>query len=1084
MPNLTASSLFELLSAQDLLSKQIELEGLFHCSQHEAAVRQIIALCDSNSGFRFPDAEKLLVPLRSNFDGELVKQGKLHEIAVRSMLTEVSNWHLTISKAFSELSESGLSTVLTLGPMECISTFIMRGFGPEIVKLSGAKLLLDANLGCDPVSPASANADLKTPRIINPSDYNYPEHAVAIVGMACKFPGASSLDEFWQVLTSGTSMAQRVPAERFSTEKLRRSENSKTTFWGNFVSDVDAFDHRFFKKSSREAVSMDPQQRLLLEVAYEAMASSGYFGDASNTSGDDTGCFLGVGAADYSDNVASHPANAFSAVGTLRAFLSGKISHYFGWTGPSITYDTACSSSAVALHAACRAIAGGECSRALAGGANLITSPNLHQNLMAASFLSLTGATKSFDAKADGYCRGEGVGLVVLKRLTAAVAAGDVILGVIAGSAVNQNNNATSITVPYSSSQIDLYKKVSRLAGIDPLDVSYVEAHGTGTPVGDPIEYESIREVFGGPQRSDTLFLGSVKANIGHTEAASGAAALIKTVLMLQHAAIPVQPNFTTLNPKIRSIASDNIEIPLATQSWVSNFRAACINNYGAAGSNAAMIVCQPPSGLQIPPNRALPRYPIFISAHCDSSLIAFCGLLKTTIARNTYLPAANLLSSIAFNLAEKQNRTLPRSLITTAATLTDLSDQLSMNAVSLNISQKEINHSARPVVLAFSGQTSNAIGLSEDVYAGSTLFRSHLDRCDAILRSFNLPSLYPGIFSTEPIEDLVTLHCMFFSFQYACAMSWIDSGLRIDTLVGHSFGQLTALSISGTLSVSDALRLVSGRACLMRDRWGPERGSMIHIEGGIDAVQGIISSVTASGSHHRLSVACYNATSSHVLVGPQTSIDAVERLLAESRQSFQTVRSKRLNTSHGFHSEFTEPFLLELSKLAEQLVYCSATIPLETCSDWQSWTEVTSSHIAEHTRQPVYFEQAVRRISKRLGPCTWLGVGPGTSITSMISRALINSTSSLHIMQPVQLENPNALGLLAESTANLWRYGHRVQFWPFHRSQSLAYSPINLPPYQFEKSRHWLKYIDAIEEPPAPISVAVELKPVLLTPL
>ena len=231
----------------------------------------------------------------------------------------------------------------------------------------------------------------------------------------------------------------------------------------------------------------------------------------------------------------SHPSNAFSAVGTLRAFLSGKLSHYFDWHDPSITYNIACSSSTVALHSAYRAIASGECSRALAEGANVITSFNLHQNLAAASFLSPTGATKALDAGADGYCRGEGVGLIDLKRLSDAIAEGDNVLGVIAGSAVNQNSNESSITMPHSPSQVKLYKKAAALAEIKTRDVSFVEAHETKTPVGDPIEYESIKDAFGGPQRDSTLYLGSVKANMGHCEAASGIAALIKFILMLQH---------------------------------------------------------------------------------------------------------------------------------------------------------------------------------------------------------------------------------------------------------------------------------------------------------------------------------------------------------------------------------------------------------------------------------------------------------------------------------------------------------------------------------------------------------------------
>ena len=340
--------------------------------------------------------------------------------------------------------------------------------------------------------------------------------------MACKFPGADSVEEFWEVLKSGKSELGEMPASRFETHKLRRSADKDLRFWGNFIRDAGAFDHRFFKKSSREAAAMDPQQRLLLQVAYETLESSGYFAGASTRQARDIGCYIGACSSDYNDNVASHPPSAYSSLGTLRAFMSGKISHYFGWTGPSLTIDTACSSSAVAIHTACRAIEAGDCSEALAGGASIFTSPNFYQNLAAASFLSPTGATKPFDAAADGYCRGEGIGFVHVKRLSAAIADGDNVLGVISGSAVNQNQNCTAITVPHQGSQVELYTKVCSLAGLAPSTVSFVEAHGTGTPVGDPIEFESIRQVFGGGHRKEPLHVASVKGNIGHLEGASG----------------------------------------------------------------------------------------------------------------------------------------------------------------------------------------------------------------------------------------------------------------------------------------------------------------------------------------------------------------------------------------------------------------------------------------------------------------------------------------------------------------------------------------------------------------------------------
>jgi len=730
-------------------------------------------------------------------------------------------------------------------------------------------------------------------------------------------------------------MVQELPAERFSAQGLRRTPNLKTRFWGDFVSDIDAFDHRFFKKSSREAASMDPQQRLLYQVAYEAMEPSGYFGVLSKTTEDDIGCYIGVGATDYNDNVASHPPTAYSALGTLRAFLSGKISHFFGWTGPSITYDTACSSSAVAIHAACKAIQNDECSTALAGGVNLITSPNLFQNLMAASFLSPTGASKSFDAKADGYCRGEGVGLVVLKKLSCAITDGNTILGVIAGSAINQNSNNTPITVPHSESQIKLYQKVSCLAGLQPDDISFVEAHGTGTPVGDPIECRSIRHVFRGSQRAETLYLGSVKGNIGHTEGTSGAAALIKTILMLQNEAIPIQANFKTLNPNIAPLEQDHMEIPLSTRNWKSKFRAACINNYGAAGSNAAMIVCQPP---RINPRSNityLSRYPIYLTANSPTSLARYCTSLQERLVQlSSKYSEKCLLASFTFNLAERLNRSLPHTLITTVSSLSDLKDQLA-SASKSEVFASQVTVKAKPVVLVFSGQAGRTISLDEGIYHASTLFRSHSDHCDKILRSAGYGGLFPDIFSAGPVEDTLKFHCMLFSFQYASAKSWLDSGLLVETVIGHSFGQLTALCISGCLSLEHGLKLVAGRARLIQKHWGEERGSMIHVQADIQTVSRILSSVTPRFDYP-LEVACYNGPTSHVVVGSKPAIDAVE-IAAKQSSSPSPVKTKILDITHGYHSRFADPLLPGLTELAEQLVFNEPTISLETCSDGQS---------------------------------------------------------------------------------------------------------------------------------------------------
>jgi acyl transferase domain-containing protein len=297
--------------------------------------------------------------------------------------------------------------------------------------------------------------------------------------MAGRFPGADTVDELWDLILEGRTTVEAAPVERLGLPQS--GDHANTKWWGNFLKDPEAFDHKFFKKSSREALAWDPQQRILLEVVYEALESAGYFGVSATRETLDYGCYIGAVMNNYYDNLTCHPATAYATVGTSRCYISGCMSHYFGWVGPSLTIDTACSSSLVAVNTACRAIWSGECSRAVAGGTNVISSPFDYQNLSAAGFLSPSGQCKPFDADADGYCRGEAVAVVVLKSLTDAMRDNDNILGVITGCAANQNHNFNHITAPHSGSQVDLYRKVMRLSGVEPESVSYVEAHGTGS---------------------------------------------------------------------------------------------------------------------------------------------------------------------------------------------------------------------------------------------------------------------------------------------------------------------------------------------------------------------------------------------------------------------------------------------------------------------------------------------------------------------------------------------------------------------------------------------------------------------------
>lgn len=689
------------LSEGELPFAIIGLHGSYHHRVHAKAAERLSEICKENLGLLGLSTaadSKLLFPLRSTAaNNELIDTGALHNSALQIILCKRAHWFQTVKLAVKDVPDDKTAKFVSVGKGSCVPRSLSHGQSHD---------------GDD---PNVANRKLN--------------EEIAVIGMACRFPQAEDLDAFWKLIVEGGTAVGKMPLERFNVAQLARGSQAAEV-WGNFLDQPDVFDHRFFSISGREAKSMDPQQRLALQVAYEALESSGYHARSGGSENKDIGCYLGVGAVDYEENIASENPNAFSAVGTLRAFISGRISHFFGWSGPSITFDSACSSSAVAIHTACKAILGGECSMALTGGVNVITSPNLHQNLAAASFLNPSGPSRAFDAAAAGYCRGEGAGIIVLKRLSRALAEGDTILGVIAASAINQNSNSSSITVPDSQSQSLLYRRVLSDARITPQEVSYVEAHGTGTQVGDPVEYESIRlaltedESRSSQRDSSRIFVGSVKDSIGHTEAASGAAGVIKTLLMMQHNTIPRQAGFVSLNPQIKAVES--IVVPKKSHPWTgprskSPGRVALVNNYGASGSNAVLLLRSHETETEeTNKQESKPAvYPIVLSAKTPTSLQVSVDALRSKLVRFD----ASLFGSVAYGLSRSQNSSLDYRLAFTAADRDD--------AVSILDAWKDGTATDRttklPVIMCFGGQTGRNVRVSRELYDGCHLFRDHL---------------------------------------------------------------------------------------------------------------------------------------------------------------------------------------------------------------------------------------------------------------------------------------------------------------------------------------------------------------------
>ena len=1025
------TSLLQQLREEKMTAKESGLRGRLHSNCHRGVLPSVLDFCDTNDAFQFP-----VMPSNA-----AAPQCRLHQIALRSILVEECNWYGTTS-ALQVCREPTKDDLLVyFGFEDFVPPSVARKLGANLIRVPG----FDIEPVLSPAFESRAGHSRK------PKDED-----IAVVGMSCKVAGADDVDEFWELLCKGESQHVPVPEERIRFETAWRERDPKKKWFGNFIRDFDAFDHKFFNKSPREISSTDPQQRLMLQVAYQAVEQSGWF--QTQRKDGHVGCYIGVGLVDYEQNIASHPPNAYTATGNLKSFVAGKISHHFNWTGPAQTIDTACSSSAVAIHQACKAILTDDCNTALAGGVHVMTSPLWFQNLAEASFLSPTGNCKPFDACADGYCRGEGAGAVLLKKLSAAVQDGNQIFGIIRSTAVSQSINSTPITTPNTASLSNLFQNVTARAGLNTNQISVIEAHGTGTKIGDPVEIEGIQAIFES-QRRDIASVGSVKGLVGHTETASGIVSLVKILLMLHWAVIPPQASFSKLNPRIK--ASSNLEISTSLKAWRVKFRAAMINNYGASGSNASMVVIEAPLPSFVPfqktqAHRQDVSYPFWICGADAESVRSCCGRLRRFLEAREASAAYQSLPDLAFNLSRQSNRTLSYNSTFSCSNMTEMRERLL--SIEKGDASVASSPSPRPLIFCFGGQVSTFVGLDKRLYNSTKILRYYLDRCDAECVSLKLPSIYPAIFSETPEPEIVKLQTMLFALQYSCAKAWMDCGAVPTALVGHSFGELTALCVSGSLSLSDALKMISRRASVIQQTWGNDKGAMMAVECELSMVQRLRdASIKFCGGQTTAAIACYNGPRNFTLAGSTKSIDALEEAVRDDIRISSVVKTKRLNVSHAFHSDLIDPLMEELTTLTDDLVLETPIIPLERATESDNVSSrLNTDFVATHARFPVYFESAVQRLAKKYPSCIWLEVGSRSTITTMVSRAL-NSPKNCHF-QPINLTSGSAMQNLVDATINLWREGLRTLLWPHHQMQTPEYNPILLPPYQFRKSSHWLE--------------------------
>jgi len=664
---------------------------------------------------------------------------------------------------------------------------------------------------------------------------------IAIIGMGCRFPGgANNPETFWSLLHDGVDAITEVPSDRWDIDEFYDPDpdapGKMYARCAGFLTQVDQFDSQFFGIIPREVMSMDPQQRLLLEVSWEALEHGGLAPDQLRNS--QTGVFVGITTNDYLQlQITSGDRtsiDAYSTTGNCLNAVAGRLSYTLGLLGPSMIVDTACSSSLVAIHLACQSLRSQECNLALAGGVNLILSPVSTIATSRARMLAPDGRCKTFDAAADGFARGEGCGVVVLKRLSDAIAHGDNILALIRGSAVNQDGASSGLTVPNGPAQQALIRHALAGAGVEPGQVSYVEAHGTGTSLGDPIEVESLAAVLGrGRSKDQPLIIGSAKTNIGHLESAAGVAGLIKLVLALQHQEIPPHLHLKNPNPYI-PWAELPVVIPTQLTPWPSpnGPRIAGLSGFGVSGTNAHLVVEEAPVRQTEPVEVERPLHLLSLSAKSEGALQELASRFETYLTAHPSLNVADVCFT-----ANTGRSLFAHRLGLVANSAAQLYHQLAAFTAGHNragVLKGQVKDSRRPkVAFLFTGEGSQYVGMGRQLYDTQPTFRQALERCDAILRPYLeqplLSVLYPAAGENSPLDQTAYTQSALFALEYALSELWRSWGITPTAVLGHSVGEYVAACVAGVFSLEDGLKLVAERSRLMQTL--PQGGEIVAAE-------------------------------------------------------------------------------------------------------------------------------------------------------------------------------------------------------------------------------------------------------------
>ncbi|MCJ1251163.1 hypothetical protein MMC30_008394 [Trapelia coarctata] len=948
--------------------------------------------------------------------------------AIYEVLAKPIKWADTVSGCQKILSK------------DAVTTWRVRSFGPDLV---GRRLSSGLQVTGKPVAFDGAFSQLTTTSSL-------ALHApIAIVGMAGRFPSADSLDEFWDLLRRGTDCCQQIPKDRFDS-----GTHLKRPAYGCFLKNPGLFDAHFFHMSPREALETDPGHRMALTTTHEALAMAGFVPNRTvSTQLSRVGTFWGQASDEYKEQNASQNIGPYFITGSLRSFGPGRINYHFKFDGPAVSVDTACSSSMVALNQACIAIWNGDCDTAVVGGSNIVTSVNNYKGLNAGRFLSPTGACKTFDEQADGYCRGEAVASIVIKSLQQANADKDNVLGVIRAVSTNHSSNAPSLTRPHGPTQETLFRRVLDQAGLGPSDIDYVEMHGTGTQAGDSVEMNSVVNTFASSieRKTHPLWIGGVKSNVGHGEAASGVTSLIKSLLMLREK--EVLPHIGVKSGVVRhepDLGASHIRIPFNPTEWRlpdyrnNGPRRLLVNNFSAAGGNTALIL-EEPAGMTMPRDDD-PRthHIVTVSAKTTKSLMDYMHSLLAWIKRQSDLR----LSDLAYSATARRTHYFFRSSFV-ASSLAEIQQCLEQALASPKLDNRQ---DAGKTVFVFTGYTDLYISHTSELFKTSSLFRSELLRLDQTAQSLGFDTTVSLFTDGEVLIASLTqkqlAHVMAQLSMWRLMQSW---GIRPTLVIGHSLGEYAALCASGMLSASDMLYIVGSRARALEKYCILYSCGMLALRASIAEAQDHLESM-----FDELEVSCVNSPVSTVLTGPCSRLNDAEELLNRKHVQF-----KRLDSPLAFHSQQMNAVTGELTRLASYIKLADPRVPFLSPLHDQAITKASQlgpDYFKRQTRETVNFCTMLLTASREQlvdSSTVWLELGPHAICTPMIRSTLGSEARIASLIK----KNEGTWATASKVVDLLYKAGIDIDWREYHRDFKHQQQLVNLPPYVFDEQNYWKLY-------------------------